>query len=48
MDITYRRRQSVRQLEQLLAWLLPAKPSHAAEAVRIDFVLVDDLEVRPA
>ncbi len=46
MDITYRRRQSVRQLEQLLAWLLPAKPSHAAEAVRIDFVLVDDLATK--
>ena len=36
------------RLERLLSWPLPAKPMHEPVAGRIDFVLSEDLEVRPA
>ena len=48
VDITYRRRPPDSRLECLLSWLLPAKPMHEPVAGRIDVVLSEDLEVRPA
>lgn len=45
VDITYRHRQPHSRLEQLLAWLLPAKLPHEPVATQIDFVLGADIAI---
>lgn len=48
MDITYRRHPPDSRLEQLLVWLVPAKPAQVSVARRIDFAPSEILEVELA